>query len=124
MWLGMVFRIMCGNREKFLQRAFTLPEMMMAIAVSSVILTALLSFLVYSSRSFAAMSNYVDLEQRSQDALDQMTRDIRETQYLSNYTTAEINGQTVTNTITFLDHDNQVLSFRYTNNVLIRSRGD
>jgi len=113
---------MCGKLPSPSRRAMTLPEMMMAIAVSSVILTALLSFTVYASRSFAALTNYVELEQRSQDALDQMTRDVRETQGLTNYTTMTLDGQTITNSVTFIDFDNQLLSFTFTNDVLVRSK--
>ena len=103
---------------------FTLSEMSVAIAVSSVILTALLSFTVYAAKSFVAIENYVDLEQKSQNALDIMTRDIRETQCLTNFTTRVITGgQTVTNSLTFSDFDGQPLTFTYTNNVLLRVKG-
>jgi len=103
---------------------FTLSELSVAIAVSSIILTALLSFTVYAAKSFVAVENYVDLEQKSQIALDIMTRDIRETQCLSNYTTRVVSGQTVTNSLTFHDFDNQALTFVYTNNALQRIKGN
>ena len=97
-------------------------EMMVTFAVSGVILTALLSFIVYAAKSFAAMENYVDLEQKSQLALDTMTREIRETQCLTNYGTRQVNGQTLTNTLTFWDYDNQNLTYNFTNNVLLRQK--
>lgn len=112
---------MCGNLRY--SRAFTLAEVLLSIAVGAIILTALLSFTVYASRSFAAMSNYIDLEQKSQNALDNLTRDIRETQWLTNYTTIQLNGRTLTNSVTFLDFDNQFLTFRFTNDVLLRTKG-
>jgi prepilin-type N-terminal cleavage/methylation domain-containing protein len=103
---------------------FTLSEMSVAIAVSSVILTALLSFTVYAAKSFVAVENYVDLEQKSQNALDTMTRDIRETQCLTNYTTRVLSsGQTVTNSLVFADFDGQPLTFAFTNNTLMRLKG-
>src|SRR6266498_4534177 len=108
------------QRSQRSQRAFTVVEMTMAMAVSGMILAALLSFTVYAAKSFAGMENYVDLEQKSQHALDTMTRDIRETQYLTNYGTRTVNGQLVTNALTFLDSDNQFLTYNYTNNVLMR----
>jgi Tfp pilus assembly protein PilW len=102
-------------------RAVTLVDMTVAMAVSAIILTALLSFTVYSAKSFAAMENYVDLEQKSQNALDIMTRDIREAQFLIGYGTATLtNGATVTNVLTFQDSDNTPLTFQYTNDVLLR----
>ena len=96
---------------------------MVAIAVSGVILTALLSFTVYAARSFAAMENYVDLEQKSQYAIDTMTRNIRETKNLSSYGTRQLGSTTVTNVLTFLDSDDQPLTYNFTNNVLIQSKG-
>src|ERR1043166_7444194 len=104
------------------QRAFTVMEMTLATAVAGLILAALLSFTVYAAKSFAGMENYVDLEQKSQHALDIMTRDIRETQYLTNYGTRTVSGQTVTNVLTFLDADDTLLTFNYTNNVLLRQK--
>lgn len=106
-----------------LRRGFTLIELSMAIAVSAVILTALLSFTVYAAKNFAAMENYVDLEQKSQYALDTMTRNIRQTQSLVSYGTRQINGTTVTNSLTFLDADGGQLTYLFTNNVLMQSQG-
>lgn len=114
---------MSGKPKKNSCRAFTLSELSVSIAVSSVILTALLSFTVYGAKSFCAMNNYVDLEQKSQNALDTMTKDIRETLYLSNYTTTTLNGRTITNAVTFLDSDTNLLTYRFTNNMLLRQKG-
>src|SRR5678816_2584026 len=79
----MVSKTMFGKLRKDSRRAMTLSELSVATAVSAIILTALIGFTVYASRTFAAMGNYVDLEQRSQYALDTMVRDIRTTQGLS-----------------------------------------
>src|SRR5688572_24522298 len=106
------------------ESGFTLSELSVAMAVSGVILAALLSFTVYAAKSFVAVENYVDLEQKSQNALDNMTRDIRETQCLSNYTTRVLpDGRTVTNALTFHDFDNQALTFVFTNDSLQRIKG-
>lgn len=111
---------MCIKPPQHRQRAFTLVEVMMAIAVSGVILTALVSFTVYAAKSFAGMHNYVDLEQKSQMALDTLTRDIRQIEYLTNYTTRTVNGQLVTNGLYFINASNQPLNFVYTNKLLIK----
>ena len=95
----------------------------MAVAVSAVTLTVVLSFTVYAAKSFAAMENYVDLEQKSQNAVDSMLRDIRETKSLISYETTTLNGRTITNVLNFLAADDETLSFRYTDNVLLRSKG-
>jgi len=113
---------MCGNLQRRSQRAFTLVELSVAMAVSGIILTALLSFSVYAAKTFAAMENYVDLEQKSQSAVDTMLRDIRETKSLISYGTRTLNGRTVTNSLSFLDADNQTLTFQFTENVLLRTK--
>jgi len=113
---------MCIKPQQHRSRAFTYVELMMAIAVSGVILTALISFTVYAAKSFVGMHNYVDLEQKSQNALDILTRDIRQTQYLSNYTKRIVNGQTVTNSLTFVDFDTNLLTFKYVGNMLVREK--
>jgi type II secretory pathway pseudopilin PulG len=56
----------------------TLVEVMVTVAVSSIILTLAGSLWLFGSRSFAAMSNYTDLDAKSRNALDLMSRDIRQ----------------------------------------------
>ena len=108
---------------KNFQRGFSLADMSVAIAVSAIILTALLSFTVYAAKSFAAMENYVDLEQKSQFALDTMTAEIRQAQRLTNYATRILGtGERVTNYLSFVDADNQILVYNFTNNVLLRQK--
>ena len=106
-----------------LERGFTLPEVSVAIAVSGILITALLSFTVYAAKSFIGMQNYVDLEQKSQNAIDTMTRNIRETQSLTSYGTTVLNGATITNVVTFLDSDGIPLTYHFTNNILLQSKG-
>lgn len=100
----------------------SLPELSVGMAVAGVILTALLGFTVYAAKSFAAMNNYVDLEQKSQLALDTLTREIREAQFLTNYVTRTVNGATITNSITLVDFDNSLLTYSFTNDVLLRQK--
>ena len=51
-------------------RAFTLVEMMVAMALGSVVMTAVVSLSVYSARTFASLGNYTDLDLHSRNALD------------------------------------------------------
>ncbi len=67
-----------GTATKKFQRGFTLIEVLVAIAIGSIVLMAILSLGLYSARSFAALTNYVDLDNLSRNALDQMTREIRQ----------------------------------------------
>src|ERR1043165_304504 len=85
------------------RRGITIAEMWIAMAVSSIILVALLGLGSYAGKSFAALTNYVDLEQKSQKALDTMTREIRQTDRLLSFGTTTLRGQVITNALTFMD---------------------
>lgn len=113
---------MCIKPSRRAERAFTITELWMAMAVASIVLAGLMSFSVYAAKSFAAMTNYVDLEQKSQNALDTMTRDVRQTQSLLSYSTTTHGGKTITNSLTFQDFDGQPLSYTFTGDVLLRTK--
>src|SRR6266508_255900 len=59
-------------------RGMTLVEMMVAVAVGSLILAVLATASMTSALWFAALANYVDMDANSRDALDQMTLNIRQ----------------------------------------------
>lgn len=82
----------------------SLIENWVAICIFSVILAVVMSFSLYTGKSFAGLSNYVDLEQRSQMALDRMTQDIRQTQYLTSISS---------NKLVFQDSDGSPLTYSY-----------
>lgn len=56
----------------------TLVEVLIATGLGSVVLAAVVSMTVYSARSFAAVSNYVDMDMKSRAALDRMSQEIRQ----------------------------------------------
>jgi len=56
----------------------TLIELMVGVALSSIILAMSGSLYLFGSRSFVAMGNYTDLDAKSRYALDRMSHDIRE----------------------------------------------
>jgi Tfp pilus assembly protein PilW len=60
----------------------TLLEMMVALVLGMVIMGLALSLLVFSARTFAGLGNYDELNRKSRNALDVMTKDIRESQHL------------------------------------------
>jgi len=96
--------------------AFTLIEVLLASAISLVLAGILAIFFSFSLRSFAAMTNYTDMNQRSQLALDKMSKDIRQARSLTAYST---------NSLTFLDANNQALryTFNASNGTLVRVSG-
>jgi prepilin-type N-terminal cleavage/methylation domain-containing protein len=72
------------------KRGMTLVELMVGIAIGSLVLTAVSTTFVGSSLSFAAMGNYINLDQTSRFALDQMTRDIRRSANLNSFATNQV----------------------------------
>jgi hypothetical protein len=55
-----------------------LLEVIIGLALSSILLAMSGSLYVFGSRSFVAMSNYTDLDHKSRNALDLMSRDLRQ----------------------------------------------
>jgi len=65
------------------QRAWTLVETTIAVGISSVIMAALMQTSLFTSRSFVALGNYNELDQLSRNALDVMTREVRQAKVFS-----------------------------------------
>ncbi|MEW6305946.1 MAG: prepilin-type N-terminal cleavage/methylation domain-containing protein [Verrucomicrobiota bacterium] len=70
--------------------AMTLVEVMVASGIAGIVFAAVASLSFYTARSFAALSNYVDLDQQSRNALDQMSMKIRQADGLLSYETNSI----------------------------------
>jgi Tfp pilus assembly protein PilW len=109
-------KITFTKRCKHHQLALTLAELMVAIALAALATAAIASFFLYSAKSFAGIMNYTDLEQCSQNALDKMTRDVRQVSRLTAF---------ATNKLDFLDYDGNTLTFQYspTEKKLYRKQG-
>jgi Tfp pilus assembly protein PilW len=61
----------------------TLVEIMVALAVASILLLAVATLGLYGGRSFAGLANYTDLDARSRHALDRLTKDVRQVNRLT-----------------------------------------
>jgi Tfp pilus assembly protein PilW len=57
---------------------FTLVEAVVAFALATLVMAVVASLIVYSARTFSAMSNYVDLDLHSRCALDIISREVRQ----------------------------------------------
>jgi type II secretory pathway pseudopilin PulG len=68
--------IQSGRRRA--QSAMTLVEVMIASAISTVVIAIVMVLVVFAVRSFAALANYQVLDQASSSAADHMSREIRE----------------------------------------------
>ena len=51
---------------------------MVATALGGLVIAAVMALMFFSARSFAALTNYVDLDNFSRNALDTMSREIRQ----------------------------------------------
>src|SRR2546421_564397 len=70
--------------------AMTLVEMLVAVAVGSLVLLVMGMVFVTSSFNFAAMGNYMVMDRASRNALDKMTQDIRNSADLTNFTSSRL----------------------------------
>ncbi len=82
------------------RRGMTLVELLVAVAIGSMVMTAAGMLFLYSSKSFAAISNYIDLDMNSRNTLDHMTKEIRQMAALTSFQTNEL---------TFVDKDGETL---------------
>ena len=89
------------------QSAFTLPEVLVSSGVGGIVLAAVAMLSIFSSRSFVAIGNYMDLDRASRNALDQISKEIRQTMALTSY---------ATNQLVFTDFDTNALAFTWNPN--------
>lgn len=75
--------------------AWTLVELLIVMFVSGILLAVVAALTVNTTRSIYAMSNYTQMDQASRQALDILTRDVRQARQLSTWSTTNINGTAV-----------------------------
>ena len=86
--------------HKARRSGMTLVELLIAVGISGMIFVALGMMIFFSGRSYAALANYVDLDNRSRQALDLMSKDIRQVNAVTGSGTTNLpSGQAVTNTL-------------------------
>jgi hypothetical protein len=104
----MVFRT---TSTKSRARGFTIVEFLVGSLIAVLLLAQVCALWFYSSRSFASQMAYVELDQKSQRALDILTRDIRQVKALVSFDP---------NRVRFTDVNGNPLEFRYNNRTLER----
>jgi prepilin-type N-terminal cleavage/methylation domain-containing protein len=72
------------------QRGFTLAEILVAVAIGSVVIAGAVSFYSFAVASFAAMSNFTDMNEKERHATDIISRDIRSSIAVSNATSSQL----------------------------------
>lgn len=83
---------------------FTLVEIMVAMGLFGIVSTAVCYLYYFSTRSFAAMATYADLDKMNRTAMDTLTREIRQARLVTNVSTNSfslINGDGIAVTYYF-----------------------
>lgn len=87
-----------------LRRGWTLPEMMVAVGIGTLILVSVTTVYVFMKRTLDATINYEELDRQSRNALDLMAADIRQCGGLTNFST---------NALYFTNQDGSALNFTW-----------
>jgi len=74
-----------SKNKKRSATAFTMLELLVAMSIGFIALTAISALSIYTIRSFTALSNYMELDKNSRNTLDRMTQIIREADGVLNY---------------------------------------
>src|SRR6478672_1586616 len=72
------------------QSGLILMEYVIGVGVSALLLAAVAAVLLYSVRNSLMLANYLDLNSTSMRALDSMARDIRQSAYLSSFSSNQL----------------------------------
>jgi hypothetical protein len=68
----------------------TLMDLLFATAIGAILLAVAGTMTVFAARSVLAMTNYTELDRHSRNALDSITRDVRQAASLDSYSTNQI----------------------------------
>jgi len=79
-------------RHKARRSGTTLVELLVAIGIGGIIFVAIGMMIFFSGRSYAALANYVDLDNKSRQALDLMSKEIRQVNGVITNGTATLSG--------------------------------
>ncbi|MCI0747322.1 MAG: hypothetical protein L0Y58_18105 [Verrucomicrobia subdivision 3 bacterium] len=74
----MVCKITSTKPARRRAAGFAMTEALFAAGVTTLMVVVLCNFIMFSSRSFAALYNYVDLDDDNRVAIDRITRDVRQ----------------------------------------------
>src|SRR5438093_11034253 len=113
--------------HKARRSGMTLVELLIAVGISGMIFVAVGMMIFFSGRSYAALANYVDLDNKSRSALDVMSKEIRQVDGVTGSGTATLpGGKVVTNRIVLsgkeTDGTPYTISYNYTNQTLVRTK--
>jgi type II secretory pathway component PulJ len=91
---------------------YTLIEVIVSMGVFTIAGLALVSVFLFSLKSFAAMGNYAALDRANREAMDLLTREIRQARQVTSYSTNSItivNGSSLAVTYLFRPSTSQLV---------------
>jgi hypothetical protein len=91
----------------------TIVEFLISLGIAGLVLAQVCVLWLYSSRSFAAQMSYTDLDQRTQRALDTVTKNIRQCRSVTNFTPTKV---------TLVDYDNKLVTFAFEKALFTRTK--
>jgi hypothetical protein len=99
-----------GSRSR---SGISLIEFMFVMVLTILFTTVIVSISLTTGRSFAEIINYVDLDRSNRTAMDNLSREIRQTKFLSSFSS---------NRLDFMDKDGVPVTYQYssTNRALTR----
>ena len=83
-------------------------EMMVAMAIFTVVGLAMMSLYMFSSRSLASLANYATLDIANRQAMDQLTYELRQAKQISDYTT-----NATTSSISLINGDGETIQYLF-----------
>lgn len=99
---------LCASNPKTSSRrpgaGWTLLEMMVSIVAGMLILGSVSTVFIFMNRNLDSTANYEELDRQSRNAIDIMSRDIRQAGGLTNYTT---------NSLSFTNQDGTLLQYTW-----------
>jgi prepilin-type N-terminal cleavage/methylation domain-containing protein len=95
------------KRTSTRQKGFTLPEIVITLALLVVLVGTLGSLYVHSTRTFVESANYMDFENQSRAALNRMSRTIRQANSLTYYDSNKLTFLVGTNFVSFTYYPGQ-----------------
>jgi len=112
-----------GSRARLQQAGgFTLVELMMAAAIATFILAAVLSSYICMLRGFTALANYAQIHQQAGIAVEKFAKDMREVNNVASFTSSYLKVSIPTNfTATGTISGTNIITWSYTNQALRRT---
>src|SRR6267142_1994007 len=104
----MASRIMFIRPLSKSRRAWTLLEMMVAVAIFTIVSLAMMSLYMFSSRSLSSLASYAALDMANRQAMDQLTAEIRQAKKITDYGT-----NASSSSITLLNGDGETIQYMF-----------